>query len=938
SATILSPYFQSFDLMFGVGLNPDSWQTILSDQRNQIYNQTIANIDLPIQTDTVFTLRIVLYQTNGLTKEERINFNRITKQPKGELISIFPAYYGDKPTFTAALYTDVPAIAKMYYRKANSGENYRFVSLDGFATNNFFVKQLHYGFIPKGIVEPNTDYEIYFEIENQLGNSTKLMDNGNPFIQKSLDFFHLQSFQEKSYTLPPGSLFESTFELDSSKTKYLFLRENNDPMHTFLYKFENDGFTKIVTDTLSERIPKAVGDFNRNGKLDVLALWSRHGFIMEQREKNSIKFDEKQAFDKSTFWPIFAQDVDGDSVYEVGALTDDSTISVYKVNNDLSLTLWQSLKNFSPTFIYANEINFPHCVIADLNKNGKSELWFLDREGDIFSYELNSIGKFVQYLSASTGFESSSNQIATGDFDNDGTNELAVLVHSIAEIDIASFNILEVLKLDYSIANNPKLNITFSNAFVDPAEEFGSSFQRRQSALKFMNIDNQQRLVLFTFPYSYILSNNSNTSSTDFIYFDETTNSNSIFNGNLSSQTSNEVAFPKADKIVFLSSHFSPQYLPTDLAGYSIDSSSVYLKWNSNGSSSIYRGDSPDTTKFVKIGTANATYFTDYSVMLNQSYYYAIKDISSLQKSYSTVLEVYHHKTAAPVDAKIVSPVSIELRFDEKIKTVVENIESFRLLTANGILAPHSVSASSRYYYFISFTKEMSVGENKLLVSDLSDFYNSPIETDTLSVNYIPEVRVDNFFITSHSILSPYKISIQFNLRVDTASVLNKTNYEVIPANPISSVYLNDNKTVIINFINRIGAIGTEYKLMCKNILSDKSDGSLVIETGAGSEVILVEKAVNLDNVFVYPSPAKITNSWVTFANLPQYAEILIYTLSGSKINDIFESDGNGGLTWDLRDLHGNQVNTGVYLYFIKQLDSNKNEIGQKVGKLAVIK
>ncbi|MDP3684611.1 MAG: hypothetical protein Q8S01_11845, partial [Ignavibacteria bacterium] len=320
------------------------------------------------------------------------------------------------------------------------------------------------------------------------------------------------------------------------------------------------------------------------------------------------------------------------------------------------------------------------------------------------------------------------------------------------------------------------------------------------------------------------------------------------------------------------------------------------------------------------------------------SYYYAIKDISNLQKSYSAILEVYHHKTAVPMSAKIVSPVSIELRFNEKIKTVVENIESFRLLNNNCTLAPHSVSASSSYSYLISFAKELSVGENKLLVSDLSDFYNSPIETDTLSVNYIPEVRTDNFYITSHSILSPYKISLQFNLRVDTASILNKSNYEVIPGNTILSIDLNDNKSISINFKNRVGAIGTEYKLICKNLFSDRSDGSLVIETGAGSEVILVEKAANLDNVFVYPNPAKIANGGVTFANLPQYAEILIYTLSGSKINDIFESDGNGGLTWDFRDLQGNQVNTGIYLYFIKQLDGNKNEISQKVGKLAVIK
>jgi hypothetical protein len=93
-----------------------------------------------------------------------------------------------------------------------------------------------------------------------------------------------------------------------------------------------------------------------------------------------------------------------------------------------------------------------------------------------------------------------------------------------------------------------------------------------------------------------------------------------------------------------------------------------------------------------------------------------------------------------------------------------------------------------------------------------------------------------------------------------------------------------------------------------------------------------------MENVFIYPSPAKISGGNVTFANLPQYAEILIYSLSGNKINHIFESDGNGGLNWDFRDLNGNTVNTGVYLFLIKQLDNNKNEFGHKIGKLAVIK
>ena len=939
SATILSPFFESYDLMYGIGLNPDSWKSILSGQKNQIYTQNIGSINIHSENDTVFTLRIVLHQTNGITKEERINVSRITKLPKGELVSIFPAYYGDKPTFVAALYTTTATIAKMFYRKSNTSDPYKYVSLDGFATNNLFVKQLHYGFIPKGIVEPNTDYQIYFQIENQLGGSVQLMNNGNPFLLKSNDYFHLQGFEERSYSLPPGYIYESPFTLDPTNAKYLFLRENSNTEYTSLYKYQSDSFIKI--DSLNERIPKAIGDFNGNGKLDVLALWSRNGFIMEQKEPNSSKFIDIQKFDKTTFWPIFAKDFDNDGIYEIGALTDDSTISIYKVNGDLSLTLSQTLKNFSPLPLinYKNEINSPNCVIADLNQNGKSELWFLDREGDVFSYELDANNKFVPYLSYSTGFESNSNQIAVGDFDNDGKSELAILVHSIPEMDIASFQVLEVFKLDHSVANNPQLDLVYSNAFVDPAEEFGSSFQKKQSALKFVDLDNEARLVLLAFPYSYILTKNIKDSTTDFTYFDETTNSNSIFTGNLSSSDSPDIAFPKGDKIKFLSFSFSPQYIPTDITGYSFDSSAVFLKWSGKNSYSIYRSSSPDVSSLVKIGSTSTNYFIDTTVVLNRKYYYAIQNSPPLQQQFSNIVEIYHHLAAKVIEVQAVSALSVQIKFSEKIKTVVENLESFGLVNNNyAILYAHSASPSSSYSYLVTFPIDLTVGENKIVIKDMVDYYSAPIKTDTISFDYLSTPVKDKFYIAAHSIISPYKINLQFNLPVDTISILNSLNYEVEPVNPISSIVLGDDKSINITFKNRIGAIGKEYKLSCKNIFSDKTQGSLAIEVGAGSEVVLVAKAENLENVFIYPSPSKTTDAGVTFANLPQYAEIFIYSLTGNKINHIFETDGNGGLTWDFRDINGDIVNSGIYLYLIKQLDNNKNEIGKKIGKLAIIK
>ncbi len=60
------------------------------------------------------------------------------------------------------------AVTRMYYRKIGDVQ-FNFITLDGFTTNNQFVKYLHYGFIPKQLVEQNSAYDVYFEAENLVG-------------------------------------------------------------------------------------------------------------------------------------------------------------------------------------------------------------------------------------------------------------------------------------------------------------------------------------------------------------------------------------------------------------------------------------------------------------------------------------------------------------------------------------------------------------------------------------------------------------------------------------------------------------------------------------------------------------------------------------------------------------------------------------------------
>ncbi len=55
-------------------------------------------------------------------------------------------------------------------------------------------------------------------------------------------------------------------------------------------------------------------------------------------------------------------------------------------------------------------------------------------------------------------------------------------------------------------------------------------------------------------------------------------------------------------------------------------------------------------------------------------------------------------------------------------------------------------------------------------------------------------------------------------------------------------------------------------------------------------------------------------------------------------INEVEETDGNGGVDYNLTDLSGNQISSGIYIYRIVQLDDQSNEGEEKLGKFAVVR
>lgn len=938
--SVLSPFFIKYELLWGIGENPKSWNTININGLNQTANDTIHILNLKPMADSTYTLRLILTQSNGRTLEERVNFHIIRTLPQGELVSLFPALYGERPTIMSAFFTPKPVIVRMLFREV--GEiNFKSVSLDGLATNNQFVKRLHYGFIPAHISKPSTDYEIYFELENLVGLKTNYFNGSSYFKVKTAPFISQTSKTKMDFSLQAGLLHENPVSILSNNNKEVLLRDLTNSTLTKILTFNNGEFTLV--DSISERIPKGFGDFNNNGHKDLLANWGRNTFIMEQNSANQPKFTTKHSIENSNSWPILVRDIDKDGINELLTVVSDSLIYVYKIRSDLKLDSVAVLRNFTPKGFGSNSFDFPSCLVVDSDNDGNNEIWLVDTDGDIFSYKVLSNNRFIPETSKiiRTEFSSSSNYITSGDFDGDGKLDIAVILHSISELDIASYHRVIVFNV-----STPELKILYDNAFVDPASEFNRFTKKTYNSIRFVNVnnDNTDELAVFLFPYAYLIQHK--TTAPEIISFDENINASVVFVSDFNGNGTPEIAFPRDNGIMFY--EFSPGLkpnTPTLVKGFSDDSVKIKLQWSGEGAK-YYIYKSIDGISFAKFDSTLNKSFFDGQIELGKYYYYRIQSFDPTKNiaysDFSLPVSVFHHKPGRVVKVESRNDKSLYIRFSEKINTTIENPKAFELFKDGRSIYPNSFSPADQYSYVVTFTENFVDGQNSIQINELNDFYGSPIVRELVFFYYIPKIIQHEFFVQSFEILSPTKIKVIFNIEVDSLSITNKSNYLFEPYNSVKEISIDNfnKKMIYISVNNVVGSIGKEYRLSLQNIYSSVASGKLEINKGAGGVIILTKFASDLSEIYFYPSPAKINNGTgtLTFSNLPNFAEITIWNLSGQKIITLKEKDGNGGLTWDLRDDNGTAINSGVYIYRIARLQSNNEEIETKIGKIAVVK
>ena len=924
--TVISPYFRSFELQYGIGFNPDTWKEIAVKGNQQIFNEEAAILDISGFPDTVYTLRLIVNLTNENNQEERINFYVDRTPPDAYFVNGGTALFGKSVTVMGSIYSEEQATVKMFFKPEGS-DSFNFVYLDQFNTNTKTVFTTHFGYIPLLEIQLNTTYQVYFEAENLAGLKTIVDNGGKPFEFEVNDIVKLNSFSEMNYRLPPGRIFNAPVKLNSGQTSYVLLNSEENSKLMQIYEFSQDKFTLV--DSLDKRIPKAAGDFNGNGKLDLLSLYLRNGYIDEQTEQGSATFSTKFADSTGNFWPAIVEDLDGDEKTEVIAFAD-SSFSIHEIQTDMSLNLEMEFK--LPDENENGYLGAPNVAICDLNNDGKIEMWFLTSKGVLNGYQINGVNSYEFFQRVNFGLDGSRNIIAAGDYNGDGSDEIAILLKSVKNNDIAPFYLLVIFNL-----KDNQLNLITTIAFVDAGSEISSGFTRKKYSLEFADINGDQidELLLNVYPFFYVFEREQDKDKV--IFYTEKINTTNIFYGDLNGNGAQEIGVNSLDGVRFFEilGNEVPE-IPRITDFYSPDSNKAYISWEGNADNYIvYKGLSDSTLSIFDTLSQNS--LID-SVQTGIFTYYAVKSLNNgSTSSLSDVITIYSHAPAKLSGIQTLNANSVIVEFTEKIKNALTNPNLF---VVDNKIYPKTVMAASQYSYLLKFVEDMPLGNHMLRFNSFRDFYNAPVKADSVTFEITEGFKNEKLFVESFNLIDTKTLELKFNLPVEENSAKNIENYKFTPENEIRKIDLrNELRSVILKTMYPLKSIGKEYTLKITNVRSSFETGNIVISEESGSIIVLSSFENDLSEIYTYPNPVSLSKtSSITFAKLTRFAEITVFSIDGKKIITLYENDGNGGIDWNLRDENGSIISTGIYFYYVKSLDEENNEIESKLGKFAVIK
>ena len=937
-----SPIFLSYSLYYGVGQRPSSWIPLLQNQTSQVLNDTVARWNTSGMPDTSYTLRLAINSNSGRTIEHRMiifkdrNPPVITDIAFGNLI--------DKNNYSELILfaTNKRTLGKIYYKRKNVSEPFRFVLADVGTPNIGFVADAHFGLLNGNDLAPDTEYEFYVEAASLNGKTAVVSDTSFYFYtQPQINNY---GYITKDYSLNYSQSSSTIYDFNGDGKTDILLNDIKKNLKLNVYEFSAGSFSKVSNDNWSDfKVGRDIGDIDGDGLNELLLSKGRNGFLYKaaapgQLPVNLIWSDSVNG----NFWSARIADTDGDNKKEIlGFGTTGLRILESTGNNNFSQTANLNYFGIDST------PNSQNVLVEDFDNDGKKDVAFINVYYETRGSALPKVGLSIYENSSDNNytrvFKDSLNRLVrgdnltTGDFNADGKKDIALGVVS-KDGDLIQYYSLYVYTADSD-----------NNYSVLDAIDIYNYKSYAETSTRAADIDNDgvEEILINTGTLFYIMKfDNSAGRFRPVFYMKDINTFNQIiydFDGNGVKEFGLNTV---NDTLLFFEKDiaFGGPATPLGLRGNSIDSNKIELNFEANPVANyyrIYRRDSSEN--YVLYDSTFTNQYLDVNVTNRKYYSYKISviDLENIvrESKLTQPVSVYCHNLSKLVSAQYENNGFLTLRYSERIPSTIPSPGSFIL--SNGIGFPKNVAIKNNFEYFLSFDKVITNGSYSVRATGLKDIYDSPVDSNSVTFP-VSQSDTAKFFIAKLELIGSTRLKVEFNLEVDSVSIRNVNNYSFEPFDiRVSSVSIENTnrKIVYLDLQNNavIGATGKNYLLKANNVYS--STGIKIVD-GAGSSFGLIFNKEDLSEMYVYPNPFSFSSSqdYITFANTTRDATVDVYDLRGKFLVTIKETNGNGGVEWNLTDQSGNKVPTGIYIFRATGKNSTGQEVDDKTGKFAIVR
>jgi subtilisin family serine protease len=926
-ASTLDPQGLNTFLEYQSGISGEgNWIPIESNIENQVLADTLAMWDLSGLADGEYTLRLRLEKSNGTTAEDRVRVVLDRSAPVIDLRHAVLAWDNEVRKFLVVFRNSDRGQTSLAYRPLGS-TTWQRLAHDRNTRNGSLM-------LGPDRLAPGS-YEFQLECINEAGlSSVSPMDT----LVYAPDFVPIHGYAGTGLSLPMGHYLQDVQDFDQDGLPEVVMSQYDGQLNfgrLASYEYNAVGFT--VIDSIAFKpilIPKDIQDADSDGLLDLLCSVNDSIYVLEQLSSGLFPANSTYSNLNNGLYAAKFADTDDDTVLEILA-KDQKDYKILEPNSG-SYTLGATLADQSGGFVGSVA---PRVLTADFDGDGNTEMLFGDFDGDLSLYEHNGNGYSLRWVD-STKLTQSGGYICQGDFDGDGKPEIFSAAHSPLNRNEEDFEYEAPywrLRIFESNANDTYQQVWEDFLFDIDTEEYNAATTAN------LDLDAADELIFTTFPRTYILDWDGSDYKMDWFHFGGlcTHHVAHDFDGN----GIQEFALGRGDTAFFFekeANYAGPEPV-AHLEGYVVDGNTASLQWSASANATeyrIWRGDynGPGTVQISLVDSTVSTQAMDSGLLPGQAYLYVVEAenlaLSPQQSPFSYAILLQPHAPGKIDSVSVSTPTLLTVHFSVAVAGDEQTHGYFRLDSAVVPLAAIS-GAGPNTTLLLSLSKALSPGLHMLTVdSSFLDANLGRLDPTGLSAtfSYQPDESKYAYF-SAWEIADPSTALIHFNLPMQT-DVLATSLWTVQPFGRVAEVEFapNDPSTLRVHLEECVlGALGYPVSITLHG--GTAADGSPMREK-EGNTATFSEYKTDLSQVYVYPNPYRENDllQGIRFANLTRQATVTVIGVSGEKVVVLEETDGDGGLDWNLVDVWGKRIRPGVYLY---QVESEG--IASFVGKFSIL-